>query len=97
MSINHQVFERELRKIINEIAKVNLDPSVLERMVNKYGAVDAVRRLLPKVTTGFRNLIAIGRTDLTIETLIQRFPEIFSQYEIQQASEKIARQKSKLR
>lgn len=85
---NDQAFVMALQQLINDISAAGFNPSALQQKIANHGHLKAVKMLLFRNTSGYRNLVQAGRFDLTLEALVLRFPGLFSLNEIQQALNK---------
>jgi len=60
-------------------------------MMNEYGPAEAVKRLLRegRVQTGLMQLWECGCLNLSVEDLVLKFPELFTQEELKIAKERL--------
>ncbi|MGA7809941.1 hypothetical protein, partial [Bradyrhizobium sp.] len=90
-----RAFERAMRDIFTEAAKLGYRPTEFLRMVEREGALPAARRLIMSSapTSGFTRLWELKRLDLTVEALALREPwrRLFSEAELGQARQRLER------
>ena len=64
-------------------------PSLFEKMLNEYGAVEVVKKLIKSSDqqSGFRRLVNEGRLDLTMEKIMleKQFASLFTKDELEAA------------
>jgi hypothetical protein len=81
--------------------KCNYHPTIFIGMIQDYGAVEAVRRVIndPKITYGYEKLWECGHLELSMESIIQEdeWKNLFSAAEKEKAKKRLLEYGYKMR
>ena len=94
MDAREKDFLKAMTELLERRKEVLGHPSTrVIQMVSNYGAVEAARRIIniPQDTTGLVELWEKRRLDLSIQTLVLRFPDLFTDEEMGKAQETLER------
>ena len=87
-------FHQEMLRIYDEAAKLKYHPTRFLQMVEEHGGREAAKRLLAgdTLSSGFVRLFELGRTHLTVESLVLREPwsRLFTDEELNEAERRLA-------
>ncbi|GHV92676.1 hypothetical protein AGMMS50268_31790 [Spirochaetia bacterium] len=90
-------FEEEINNSIKESIRLGYNPIGFKGMITQHGVVEASKRLInnPKITDGTIRLWELKRLDLTVETICQKYPHLFTKDEILRAKSTLSKLNSK--
>ncbi len=87
-------FHQEMLRIYDEAVKLRYHPTRFLQMVEEHGGREAAKRLLAgdTLSSGFVRLFELGRTDLTVESLVLKEPwtQLFTDDELSEAERRLA-------
>lgn len=87
-------FEAAVNAAIRECYEIGYAPTRFEQMINSEHPVEVARKFIVSgdFQYGFRELISLGRNDLTIESLMLQpdFSGLFTQQELDAATWRLA-------
>lgn len=93
MTDHENGFHEKMLYICREANKQGYNPTILASMINKYGGVEAAKRLVVQnePTEGFLRLYMMNRLDLTAERFVidKEFCDLFTEREINISKERL--------